>query len=522
MRKIEKKLGTDDIGTLFFIAALIFGAWFRIYPPLIAGFPINDGGLFYKMIEALQQNNFRLPEYVHYNELNIPFAYPPLAFYLAGFISTTFHVSLFKILLWMPALTLIAVIPAIFHLSNLLLKSRMQAGLASLIYAMLPRSITWLIMGGGITRSLGQFFLILASANIYLLFTSEQKKYLALSILFGALVCVTHPEAAVHTIEIAFLLWLFYSRNRAGIINSILVAIGTLLITSPWWITILLRFGLDPYLSAAQTGLNSANYLIALFVPFSGEPFLTIIALLAILGIGVKAAKGDYLLPLWYALPFFLEPRSAANVSIIPMAILASISLTELILPLLSKFEGIARNLQFDSFLQSRTEKLIFTYLIMCLLIGMQYFDLSFRENRVSPQHRETFEWIKLNTPADSKFLILTGKTDVFADPINEWFPVLANRKSLTTIQGLEWVGGGLFNHNIAPIKKSQQCLSSNHSLDCITVTAKNAGLKYDYIYIANIIGGAIWGSLMDELKNSNAYSLFYEQENTVIFEYSK
>jgi len=523
MLKSEKKLSTDDIGTLLFMASLIFGAWFRIYPPFAAGFPINDGGLFYKMIEALQQNNFRLPEYVQYNGLNIPFAYPPFAFYLAGSISKAFDVSLFQILLWMPAVILIAVIPAIFHLSNLLLKSRLQAGLAAFLYAMLPRSITWLIMGGGVTRSLGQLFLILASINIYLLFTAKQKKHLAFSVLFSALVCVTHPEATIHTLGIALLLWLFYGRNKEGIANTILVAIGTLLLTSPWWITILLRFGLDPYLSAAQTGLNSANYFIVLFVPFSGEPFLTIIAFLAILGIGVKVAKGDYLLPIWYALPFILEPRNAANVSIIPMAILASIALTELLLPLLSKLEGTKRNLQFNSFLQSRAEKLIFAYILMCLLIGMQYFDLSFRQNRVSPQHHDAFEWIKMNAPSDSKFLILTGKTDLFADYLNEWFPVLTDRRSLTTIQGYEWMGDGLFAKNVESMQGLQQCPVKDGVLNCIESIAKQAELDYDYIYVARINGDITWGdNLIYELQNRDQYTQSYFNQYSAIFDYKR
>jgi hypothetical protein len=41
------KLRTEDIGVLFFIAAFIFGAWFRIFVPYNSGFPINDGGLYY-------------------------------------------------------------------------------------------------------------------------------------------------------------------------------------------------------------------------------------------------------------------------------------------------------------------------------------------------------------------------------------------------------------------------------------------------------------------------------------------
>jgi hypothetical protein len=473
------------------------------------------------MIEALQQNDFRLPEYVQYNNLNIPFAYPPLAFYLAGLISKIFNISIFNILLWMPAAILIAVIPAIFQFAKVVLKSQLQAGLTALIYALLPRSITWLIMGGGVTRSLGQLFLVLASINLYLLFTAKvkQKKHLILSILFFTLVCITHPEATIHITGIALIIWLFYGRNIEGVINSILVALGTLMLTSPWWLTILLRFGPSPYISAAQTGLNSTGYFFRLFLPFSGEPFLTIIALLAVLGLTVQIAKGEFLLPLLYIIPFIIEPRNAPNVSIIPMALLAAISLTDLLLPTLAKIESGIKNIQFDNILQSQSEKFLFVYLMIYLLIGMQFSDLSFRENRVSPENRKALEWIKLNTPVNSKFLILTGKNDLFADSLNEWFPVLTNRISLTTIQGYEWMGNGVFAKNVKIMQDLQQCTASNQALNCIEFTSKEAGYRYDYLYIPRESkDGTARNNLEYALQNSNVYASVYVSKSALIF----
>jgi len=509
----KTKLNANDLGTLFFLAALIFGAWFRALPPYLAGFPINDGGLFYKMIEAVRENHYRLPETVHYNGLNIPFAYPPFAFYLAGGVADLFGKPLMDVVLWFPAIVLIAIIPAVFYFANAILKSRLQAGLATLLYALLPRSITWLIMGGGVTRGLGQLFLILAVANVYLLFAEKQKKRLLSAMIFSALVCATHPEAALHTVGIALVLWLFYGRNKDGMINALIVALGTALLTSIWWLPVLARFGLDPYLSAAQTGLNGLSYSIVLFAPYSGEPFMTIIALLAILGFAAQVAKGEYLLPALLAVPFVVEPRSAANVSIIPMALLASVALTDLLLPALARIESAARNIPFKNVLQSRSEKLLFFYLLFCVLIGMHFFASGLNEKRVSPEHRQAFAWIQQNAPADGKFLIITGKTDLFADPINEWFPVLTNRVSLTTIQGYEWVGQGAFAEKVPVMQSLQRCAA----LTCIESAAQEAGVDYDYIYVANANANLIY-----DLQSKGTYSSAYEKDGIVIFRREK
>ena len=445
----RKPLSQDEIGILFFIAALIFGSWFRLFPVHEAQFPINDGGLFYRMTEAIIENGFRLPEYVHYNGLIIPFAYPPLGFYLAGITSTVLRVKLIQVFLYLPAIILIITLFAFFALANSLFGSKLKAGLATLLFALLPRSITWLIMGGGVTRSLGQLFLIFAVLNIYFLFTKRTKKYLFLSIIFSSLVCLSHPEATIHTVGIALLLWILKGRNRKGTLLAAEVALGTLLLTSIWWLPVIFRFGIAPFVSAAQTGLHSANALIYFLISFSEEPFLTIIAVLALIGLAVKIVQREYFLSFWYMLPFFIEPRNAPNVSAIPMALLASVALLDLIFPALAQFESQRRKIDFNQSFQSKIEKGFLVYLGLCMLTGMYYYDLTITDRKVSPENQKAFEWIASNTPSDSNFIVVTGNTDLFADWTPEWFPTLTNRISLTTIQGYEWLDGKGFSERV-------------------------------------------------------------------------
>src|SRR5688572_16295208 len=46
--------------------------------------PLNDGGLFQAMARDISDAHFGLPAYTSYNGGDIPFAYPPLALYLAA------------------------------------------------------------------------------------------------------------------------------------------------------------------------------------------------------------------------------------------------------------------------------------------------------------------------------------------------------------------------------------------------------------------------------------------------------
>ncbi|MDO9302752.1 MAG: hypothetical protein Q7T89_15305, partial [Anaerolineales bacterium] len=72
---------------LFLFTALLFGAVVRFVPAASNGFPLNDGGMFYTMIRDLQANHYILPQFTSYNFADIPFAYPPLGFYIAASLS---------------------------------------------------------------------------------------------------------------------------------------------------------------------------------------------------------------------------------------------------------------------------------------------------------------------------------------------------------------------------------------------------------------------------------------------------
>ena len=382
-------------------------------------------------------------------------------------------------------------------------------------------------MGGGVTRSFGQLFLILSVQNIYLLFKNRTKKNLWLSILFSSLVCLSHPEAAFHTIGIALLLWVLMGRDKKGTFFALGVACGTILLTSIWWLPTISRFGIAPFVSAAQTGLHSANALVYFLISFSEEPFLTIIAVLAIIGLAVKIVRQEFLLPLWYVLPFFIEPRNAPNVSAIPMALLASTALQDLIFPALAQFESQFRKIEFRQSLQSRIAKGLFVYLGLCMMTGMYFYDLTLIDRKVSPENQKAFQWVAENTPIDSRFLVITGNTDLFADWTLEWFPVLANRMSLTTIQGYEWLDGKNFSEHVNTIQLLQHCLTNSTPLECVETQAEKLGPDYDYIYIAKktapenyttIIRGD--GLIFQLSQMEEQYQMVYRSEEAFIYKY--
>lgn len=521
MMKNLKRLTQGEIGALIAMLAIIFGGWVRLSAPAMAGFPINDGGLFYVMMRAIRQNNFRLPLFVEYNGLQIPFAYPLLGLYAGSLISTIFRIDLIEIVRWLPAVILILTIPAFYLLSKAVLGSNFKAGIATFIFALTPRAMTWPIMGGGVTRSFGYLFLLLTLANVWMLFTKREKKYLFLSALFGALTVLSHPEAALQTVSLSLLFWIFKGRDKISTLNALYVGLGTLTLSSIWWIPVLLRFGPDPLLAAARTGSYSAlAVLYPIFAVLTDEPLMTVVAVLGVAGLFIRLAQKDYLLPAAYLAPFIVEPRSAATYAMIPLSMLAGLALTEMVLPALAGLEP-------KRFALNRAAYGALLAIGLYLLGSAFYFDSQIARTAVSPAERQAFEWVQSNTPAASRFLVLTGENEIFCDGVSEWFPASTNRVSVTTIQGSEWLAGK--SAQAASLQTTVQgCLSANDALACVEQSAKGANLQYDFIFVVRqsaiknfcraVAIGPRGESITGALEQNPSYQPVYRNDEVSIF----
>src|SRR5690349_3736744 len=326
-----KPIRRTEWADLIFIVSICLGAFMRFNPTLLAGFAINDGGMFAVMVDDLKASHYLLPAFTTYNHLNIPFAYPPLGFYLGRIASDLFGWSAAQTLRWVPAFFASLAVPAFYLLARRLLKNKYYAALSTLFFALMPRALSWYVMGGGLTRSPGQLFMLLTLATVVRLYQENRRVDVFLAGLFGGLAVMSHPEAAVHTFVSALFLWIMLSRNRTGFINSILVGGIVLAVSAPWWAAVIHYHGLGPLLNGAATGQKVLAVFHLLFFVFTEEPYATVIAVLGLIGIARQVLRRDYLLPLWMALPFVVEGRSAAGPAAIPLAMLAAIGLVDVV-----------------------------------------------------------------------------------------------------------------------------------------------------------------------------------------------
>ena len=512
---------TKDYTTLFFvILAAFLGGIIRFSIPLRADFPINDGGMFYTMIRELIDHHYTLPVFTAYNGNSIPFFYPPLSFYLTAILHAITHLSLFTLLQFLPATFSTLTILAFFKLSYSITDSQPQAVFATLAFTCLPRSFVWLIMGGGLSRSLGFLFAILALDQIYVLFKRGHRRYLVGAILFSALTILSHPEVSWFLFCSAAFFGLWYGRNWSGIRHALLVCGGVILLILPWLLTVVQMHGYQPLLAAFQVRKDSTFPLVQLLLfTYTEEAFTDLLGALAFLGLFSELFKKHFLLPAWVVLIVFLSLRNAPYVLMIQVALLAGIGLDQVVLPGFHQQPAVPK-----ATLKEVLSSKILRAFLGCLVIYLLFsaFSLAYLNNpslvSLPSSERTAMQWVKANTPVTSRFILLTGETSWEIDPASEWFPALAERVSMTTVQGTEWLPGLAYTTTQQVYRLLQACAQKD--VDCLLSWQEQTGQRFTHIYIRKSIPGKpeCCQPLRNALATSSNYQLIYDDEGATVF----
>ncbi len=513
--------------------ALAIGLYIRLSLVLSSNFPLNDGGMFYTMALDIERNGFALPWYTTYNLSHIPFAYPPLGLYLAAITHVITPLSMLEVTRFLPLVFNVLTIVAVYFLARAMLSSELVAGAAAIAFALLPRGFTWLIVGGGLTRSPALFFSVLGITAIYLFYTRRRWKYLGPATVFAGLAILTHPEVGWFTVFTYAILFLLHGLHKRGFLGSLAAAAGAAAISAPWWGTVIARFGLAPLLSAASTGGQQNDVLAMLrsiaYLNFTEEPYGPIFAALIVLGVFAAIAKGNLTLPLWFVLMFILEPRSARTYASIPGAMLIALLLTTVIVPGLRRLPwasagrslvlagGSEEGSRFhDLTLLPRSwipPGLLIAFLLTYGIVSAVHAN-AYVLRSVPQGDRAAMQWVAQNTPKDSTFVVVSYSAWA-TDKVGEWFPALTGRQSVATVQGTEWLGRGIFAWS--QVRYSELVNCAYQDLSCLATWESYEPQHPDYVYLSQ---GCCGAQLILGLQDSSDYRLVYGTPEVGIWKY--
>lgn len=425
---------------LGFVIPVAVAAVIRAGPVATHDWPLQDGGLFYRMIGEVLANGLRIPATTTYNAAGIPFAYPPLAIWLAAALEGITSWSRADIMRILPAAFSILQVPALYLLARELLEERRHAVVASLVFAVEPFAFSIYDTGGGLTRSLGTLFAILAVWQGVRMLRSGSRAALAATAVLAGLAALSHPESGPFVAIALGLAYLIDERHRRAGIRLLVAAIGAGLVSSPWWLGVVLAHGPGPLLTALSDTPHDlvASLVVFLFAYLLRGP-LAIIGVLALLGeVQVVARRRPYLF-VWLLAVCVLDLRFAPVAGSVPISMLVAVGVLDVVVPATKRATAMLLPGSADASGSVTTGVVTAAIVLIGLGSSLGTYD---RNAALTSADRGAMSWVAENQPAGRAFVVL-GASPWGSDDVAEWFPALADRRSLTTSQGLEWVPGG-------------------------------------------------------------------------------
>jgi hypothetical protein len=398
-------------------------------------FPLNDGALFLVFVEAVAATFPHLPATVDYNGAALPFAYPPLAFWL----------SAAGVRAGIPALAIVHVAPILMNVACVLLfaalllrtgHSRLFTAVAVLVFGTTFRSWEWLVMGGGLSRGAGFVFLLLVLHALLPPGLWTQHGWHRRRLVLGGLAIggclLSHLEWGMLSVFCALVaVAVARPRLRDAFVGATVLGVVSAALVVPWFASVVQVHGIAPFQAASRTGAWRWSV-----VPEAARMVLRNSAqLLPLVAVGMLLAVRHRQ---WFWLLFafactLLVPRSGETPLVLGIGVLAAGGL----------FGAVQAAARWRRGGWVAAAAVVLAGAVLAAvrasagLRGDEHF-------RPLPQPAHTaMAWVAEHHPG-ARFAILR-EAPWYYNATAEWFPVLARAVSVTTAQGQEWLPGDRF-----------------------------------------------------------------------------
>ena len=457
---------------LWLAGVALAGLVVRVIPVALADFPVNDGGLFVAMTQAIEGAGWGLPASIDWNGSVLPFAYPPLGFYLSGGIASLFGLDLTDVFRWLPLIASALVVPAVFLLARELLRSDLGALIAALAYALAPASYVWLVQGGGVARSPGMVLAVITIWQVVRLVREPDRRT---TIVVGALAGITalvHPGAAIFVGVSSVLIWLFEGRSAASLRSAAISVAIALLVAAPWLAITISRHGLEALLGVPSNGPEPAAALLAVLAGrVTGTASFDPLAIAGVVVAIVWLVRREFLLPIWFGVATLLSYQYG----MVAFALLIG-----------SAALFLAARLATATARAARRAPLVSLGILAVALVVEAGASVQAVQNPGAPLHaldlerREAMAWVDANLESEATLAVITDAV-WSGDPDSEWFPLLAARRSVATVQGSEWLGEAAFDEQVTANRALQGCVDPA-SVSCVENWLAEWGADYVYV----------------------------------------
>ncbi len=499
------------------VPALLAGVCILYFYVSAHSYPSFGAGLYFHIAEHISENGYALPETIPgYTAEGVPFAYPPLMFYVVAVLMDGTGLNPFTIARFLPGLVSIAYLVPLYFFGRDLFGSRPQASLATVIVAGSPPVLQWHISAGGIVRAPALLFSLVGIYAGLHLFRERDTRWLVPGLVTFTLTILTHPMYTVFFVVSYLLLYLRFDRSLDGLLRGLFVGLGGVLLTTPWWSTVLVAHDASVFAAAAGThgGIGSAVSTLERLIArqFTESPILSMWHLLPIVGCVWLVLKREYFLPAW-----LLVTATAIEEARFVFLIAALVSARFV-------FEGIIPLLQRGTSWTPGREQLVTVSVVLLVTVslsgGALYATGGMNAHAGSPSlpqfvddgDVEAMAWAESNTEPSAQFVVLGDAA--------EWFPQQTDRTILIGPWGVEWKGHQQYREQLSQFRRLSRCHSSN----CLTTRLMQFNTHPEYVYVPKdsyTVRGMQHhqsNGMIPTMLSSPQYRLAFENEGVAVF----
>lgn len=499
--------------------AIALGALIRIGWAVSTDFPRLDGGLFYLMVRDLRANGFRLPAFASYDGGQIPFGYPPLAFYEVGLLSWLSGLPVIDFLWLQPAVVCALTVAAFAWLAHSLTSDVRVAWMSVAVFAGLPGAYAWQAAGGGLTRSLGCLFALLLLATLARYYQTYRARYLAGAAVAGGLLLLSHTDWSLFGAHASLALLLTRGRTWHAAVASMVAGLASVLLAAVWWVPVMQRHGPEVFkavFDGSTQVFSPGGVVFRLFIPIWGGEMVPVFSAFAAYGLYLSLRRRMYLAPLLLVAVFTIQIRGENQMSTVPVALLAGLGLAEVWRRLERRQTPVSR----WSFARVPASVACGGFVVGGAFLSVQAPVVEGLAATLSTPQRDAMEWVRENTQGDSRFLVMHAQA---WEPGLEWFPALAERRSMTTVPGYEWVSGAYYPRWLAN-RAAGDCLRKDvDALACLDGWFVEWG-RPDYLFVFKVLPQptlrkGCCSALAEVLAERPAYRSVYANAEVEVFQ---
>ncbi|QLH75963.1 glycosyltransferase family 39 protein [Halosimplex rubrum] len=427
-------------------------------------YPAYGGGLYARIAAAIAANGYAPPATVDGYAVTVPFAYPPLGFYVFA-LALDLGFDPVTVTRFLPSLAVVAALVPAYLLGRDHTDSRPAGTATAALIALNPQVLEWHVSAGGVVRGFAFLYALTAVYAGYHVFTGGGRRALLGGAVAVALTGLTHPTYTLFVVASYLVFWGGLDRTLGGLARGTAVGVGALALASPWLGWVVATHGPGVFTAAAGTHGGLGGGLDALL---AGPSWVRLVPL-ALAG-GALALRRDATVAAWVVVAtlLFFQVRFAYAVGALAVAV-AGVGVAER----LARREGSA----FAS--PDRRAAAAAALVALATVAGGASFAAATTSttDATTPSFLDdesvaAAEWAAAETHAGARFLVLGDAA--------EWFPALSDRSIAVGPWGVEWVSATAYDRQLAAFRAASTC----DSAACVASAVATVDADPDYVVV--------------------------------------